>query len=356
PFSAVQLPRHHEKWGDSLTSVIGTSYGDWLQVTHATSPRNYLALYSPKFEVSSGDKYTLTFDSWENGNDSSNTSGLMNYVFIIYPGEPKQSIWLSNDRKVIGTLAGTTIYNNKITFTAEQSSDSAQVLIGTRVITQGQRSTFRFRQPKLEKGNRATPYHNAFSNLTQRADEMMLAVQGIDMPGYLSQSDIVIRPEYAQIASQRLDGSNIGSLLRVSPTGIDMVAESMRLSGDLYVDGDITALAVKAIEGNFARLFADQLTANVIKGSHIDSNTITSRNIVVNDALVKLIVARRVFTDDITAKIGNFIDLNAGNIVTAGLSANVINSDHIQVGTALIDKMFATSARIDQLISKKHFV
>src|SRR5699024_10224975 len=171
------------------------------------------------------------------------------------------------------------------TFVASENSDKARLLIGTRVKTNGTSATFYFKQPKLEVGNRATPYHNSFSNLTQRADEVMLAVRGIGEQGFLNQSDSVMRPDYVQLGSQRLDGSNIGSLLRVSPTGIDMVAEAMRLSGDLYVDGDITALAVSAIEGNFARLFANQLTADVI------------------------------------------------------------TSKHIQVGTALIDKFFATSAR-----------
>src|SRR5699024_8279509 len=139
----------------------------------------------------------------------------------------------------------------------------------------------------------------------------------IDMSGFLSQSDIKIRPEYAQLGSQRLDGDNIGSILRVSPTGIDMVAEAMRLSGDLYVDGDITALAVSAIEGNFARLFANNLTADVIDGTHIKSNTIEIKHLTGYDAILEKLMARKVFSDEVTAKVGNYIDINAGNIVTA---------------------------------------
>src|SRR5699024_2910449 len=319
------------------------------------TPNSLIRTNSSPLSIVAGETYTLSFEAVPDS--VYNVDGSMNYTWLIFPDGVNQRL----DRNFVIENTGESFYGLPVkkftvTFVASESADNAEVMIGTRKINPGSDGRLFFRKPKLEMGEVSTPYHNAFSNITQRADELMLAVQGIDTSGFLSQSDIQIVPDYVQLGSQRVDGSNIGSLLRVSPTGIDMVAEAMRLSGDLYVDGDITALAVKAIEGNFARLFADQLTANVIKGSHIDSNTITSRNIVVNDALVKLIVARRVFTDDITAKIGNFIDLNAGNIVTAGLSANVINSDHIQVGTALIDKMFATSARIDQLISKKHFV
>src|SRR5699024_6157060 len=81
-----------------------------------------------------------------------------------------------------------------------------------------------------------------------------------------------------------------------SPNSIDAITSNLNLTGNLNANGQITSLAVDAIEGNFARLFASQLTANVI------------------------------------------------------------TSDHIQVGTALVDKMFATSARIDELITKTHFV
>src|SRR5699024_998010 len=199
-----------------------------MQVTHTTSPRSYLAVYSPEFSTVEGETYTLSFESWENGNDSSNTTGNMDYTFLTYRDSSNQSLWSSLKRKELGTINGATIYGNEVTFTANTTSDKARMLIGTRVVNTGQRSTFRFRNPKLEVGTVSTPYFNAFSNLSQRADEISLAVQGIDVSGLLSQSDIEIVPDYVQIGSQRLDGSNIGSLLRVSPTGIDMVAEAMR--------------------------------------------------------------------------------------------------------------------------------
>ena len=103
-------------------------------------------------------------------------------------------------------------------------------------------------------------------------------------------------------------------------------------------------------------MFANNLTADVIDGTHIKSNTIEIKHLTGYDAILEVLMARTVFSNEVTAKVGNYIDLNAGNIVTAGLSANVIEADHIQVGTALIDKFFATSARIDQLITKTHFV
>src|SRR5699024_9538651 len=74
PHASVQLDNHRLQWDRGLASTTGQSYQDWMQVTHATSPRSYLAVYSPEFSTVEGETYTLSFESWENGNDSSNTT------------------------------------------------------------------------------------------------------------------------------------------------------------------------------------------------------------------------------------------------------------------------------------------
>src|SRR5699024_11067241 len=148
---------------------------------------------------------------------------------------------------------------------------------------------------KLEVGSSATPMLNAISRIKQLANSVSIQVQELDGE-FLSQSDIQVHPGYVQLGSQRLGDSQLASIFRVSPNSIDAITSNLNLTGNLNANGQITSLAVDAIEGNFARLFASQLTANVI------------------------------------------------------------TSDHIQVGTALVDKMFATSARIDEVITKTHFV
>lgn len=91
------------------------------------------------------------------------------------------------------------------------------------------------------------------------------------------------------------DANGLASTIALSPTAINLISDKIDVTGNANIKGGVTALAVDAVEGNFARLFANQLTADVI------------------------------------------------------------TSDHIQVGIALVDKMFATSARIDRLITKTHF-
>src|SRR5699024_11090088 len=82
-------------------------------------------------------------------------------------------------------------------------------------------------QIKLEKGDTATPMMNALSRVEQLANSVSIAVTELD-GDYLKQSELEITPDYAQIGSMRIDGDTVGSMLRVSPDGIDAVAEAMR--------------------------------------------------------------------------------------------------------------------------------
>lgn len=358
PYSRFVVEENIDMWTGRQAPLLSKHGDEWLQIRNTNSV-GYLGVDSPNIpdKITRGETYTISWEAFFNI-ASNRIDYDFSYMFMKYSNGANQNIGKPRLVRIRPTtVAGVVrnVYIYELTFTANNSDNNSSIIFGTKSET-GADIRFFMRYPKLEVGTVSTPYFNAFSNLSQRADEISLAVQGIGEQGFLSQSDIQIVPDYVQIGSQRLDGSNIGSILRVSPTGIDMVAEAMRLSGDLYVDGDITALAVDAIEGNFARLWADEFSAITIDAEMITSGTMSAERIRVNHAFVNRIMAQSVFSNEVTSKIGNFIDLNAGNIVTAGLSANVITSDHIQVGTALIDKFFATSARIDQLITKTHFV
>ena len=99
-----------------------------------------------------------------------------------------------------------------------------------------------------------------------------------------------------QLGSKQLGDEQFASIFRVSPKSIDAITDNLNLTGNPNVKGQITSLAIDAIEGRFSDLFTSHLTANII------------------------------------------------------------TADHLSVGTAMIDKLFATSGRIDQLITKNHFV
>src|SRR5699024_11091233 len=277
-------------------------------------------------------------------------SSAFDYMYIVYSNNDNRGIGKS---RITGTKNVTvegiirSVNQYELTFTAHHSDNNAAILFGTNAQS-GQDNWFFMRYPKLEVGTTSTPYFNAFSNLSQRADELSFAVQGIDTSGFFSQYAIQFVPDYVQLGSQRLDGSNIGSLLRVSPTGIGMVAEAMRLSGDLYVDGDITALAVDAIEGNFARLFANQLTANVITSDHIQVGTALIDKFFATSARIDQLITKTHFVNEMHALTLNVVDLNASQIRTKLLSANTIEASWIKSGTALLDRVFSSTGMFER--------
>ena len=353
PYSAVHLPGHYKHWTGVNTTIIGTSYQEWLRV-RTTDNVPTLSVISDYFNVVAGQQYTVTWYAWFDTNIA-DLSREFDYSYLRY--STHDNVRITPTRTRDGEIGGWYIYKYKATFTAQYSDDKAKFWFGTTVTASSAKDlSFRFNRPKLEVGDRSTPYHNAFSNLSQRADELSLAVQGIDTTGFLSQSDIQILPDYVQLGSQRVDGKNIGSLLRVSPTGIDMVAEAMRLSGDLYVDGDITALAVDAIEGNFARLFANQLTTNVITSDHIQVGTALVDKMFATSARIDQLITKTHFVNEMHALTLNVVDLNASHIRSRLLTANTIEASWIKSGTALLDRVFSSTAMFERMMAKSAFV
>ena len=339
-------------WG---TSNVGI-YEDYMIVRNTNSSSNIAMRSSQLMDyVIPGETYTI---SWQAGMLHSQNHLLydtFDYLFIW--GTPNGNISLpSPTRRLISSDSIQNLYEYKLTFTMPSIYPTSRILIGTYTKQTGADVTYRFRYPKIELGSVATPYHNAFSGLTQRADEMMLAVQGIGEQGFLNQSDIVLRPDYVQIGSQQIDGDSIASLLRVSPTGIDIVADALRLSGDLYVDGDITALAVSAIEGNFARLFANQLTANVITSDHIQVGTQLVDKMFATAARIDQLITKTHFVNEINALTINAVEANISHVRGVLFQANIIEAEWLKSGTALLDRVFASTGMFERMMAKSGFV
>ena len=415
-YTDVTLIEHRRNWSGVNTNVTGSAYNEFMRVRN-TNSRTTISVDSSDVELVSDVEYTLSWVGYTYGDSVDDT---MNYVYVMYPENPNQSVLPSSGTRTVvptnpGSYGGNTVYKYTRTFTARHTG-KAQVRIGGYTASSGIDASFAFKEPKLELGNRATPYYTAFSGLTQRVDDISLLVQEID-GGVLRQSDITVSPSSVRIGSTEILGDDVlSSVLNVSPNAIDMITQKMRLSGDLYVDGDITALAVAAIEGNFASLFASSISTVDLNASNISTGTMSSARLQVNNALINRLIANTILTDEMTARSidainGNFarlfaseistVDLNASNITTGTLSSerlqvnnalinrlisnsiltsemraqsltavrgdiadlrtriltsDVITSDHLKVENALIDKMFATSALISRLTSKTAFI
>ena len=244
-----------------------------------------------------------------------------------------------------------------LTFTTESTRIliSAVAIDGTVISQNSIEEPYKRIFVKLEIGEKATPMLNAISHIEQFANKISMRVQELD-GDFLSQSDITVRPEYAQIASLRIDGDTIGSFLRVSPTGIDAVAEAMRVSGDLFVKGDITALAIDAIEGNFARLFANQLTANVITSDHIQMSTALVNELFATSARIDELITKRHFVNNVYAMSIEAVEGQFSSLMTKYFSANYIDVNYINGKNAWFESQYTLNANIAKLTSQIAFI
>ena len=208
---------------------------------------------------------------------------------------------------------------------------------------------------KLEKGAAATPMLNAISRIEQLANSVAIQVQGLD-GDYLSQSDLEITPDYWQLGSMRIGAEDVSSVLRGSPDAIDAVVSEFNLTGNLNAKGQITSLAVDAIEGNFARLFSSELTANIITSDHIQVGTALVDKMFATSARIDELITKTHFVNEMHALTLNVVDLNASEIRTRLLTANTIEAEWLKGGTALIDRLFSSTAMFERMMAKSGFV
>src|SRR5699024_12122978 len=164
---------------------------DGFYVFRDTVAESNLALESSNFEeIKEGEQYTLSFQAKTHSNINDN----YNYTFIINPSGSNHHLGMWTNRKHIRD----NIYLYEWTFEGRWTG-KASVLIGSTTTT-GTDANIRFKEPKLERGSKRTPFMNAFSNIEQLANKIALQVQELDGE-YLSQSDLQITPNYWQLGA-----------------------------------------------------------------------------------------------------------------------------------------------------------
>lgn len=398
----TDLPNDRDYWKErgadvtlNQTSTRGLTDYLWLN-RYGGEANRYIAVLSPLLteNVVEGHEYTIQFKTAHRANVNEKFS----YVYLMNEdGDVNQATFDSQQTVVeIGAndYDGKQIQLHTISIKANFSG-RAKILIGTHTVGSGS-ARFYVKEPKIEKG-KATAY--------SRAPE-----------DFLQMSELKITPGYWQLGSTRIDGDSVSSVLRGSPDSIDAIVSEMNLTGNLNVKGQIETIAMSAVRGDFADLFAARvkagdvdidnisgrtawferlytlnaniekltaqfvftdaihaksldaieanigrvrtafLKADVISGSHIKSNTIEIKHLTGYDAILEMLMARQVFSSEVTTLSLNAVEANIGSVRSQILTSNVIKSSHIAGGTALIDKIFSSNAMFERMMAKSGFV
>ena len=391
-------------WGPAKIRDLTQAEGYLLTLTDNpnTSSSGTFGLSTPILnkEVVKGKKYTVSFKV----NPREGLEKPFDYMYLMnVDGVVKDDGSTGNtslpSTKVIneGELRYGTypVVRHELTFTANFSG-RARILIGY-TFTPGEYTYMYIKDIKVEEGTKATAYSQAPSD-------------------FLQMSELKITPDYWQLGSTRIDGESVSSVLRGSPDSIDAIVSEMNLTGNLNVKGQIETIAMSAVRGDFADLFADRvkagdvdidnisgrtawferlytlnaniekltaqfvftdaihaksldaieanigrvrtafLKADVISGSHIKSNTIEIKHLTGYDAILEMLMARQVFSNEVKTLSLNAVEANIGSIRSQILTSNVIKSSHIAGGTALIDKIFSSQAMFERMMAKSAFV
>lgn len=179
---------------------------------------------------------------------------------------------------------------------------------------------------------------NVRSEIQQSANQIRQTVTSL-VDNAVMKSDIQITPTGIQLGvGKYVNGQTISSMLVANPESIKAITKLMEVSGDLLVNGSITA----------DKMAANSITAGLLKAAsveskHIVSEAVEAKHLKVDDALFNKLLADEAFINKLTAKQA-FINY---------LSSVKIEASQIKADYAFINKLTSAQAFIDVLDSRQ---
>ena len=179
---------------------------------------------------------------------------------------------------------------------------------------------------------------NVRSEIQQSANQIRQTVTSL-VDNAVMKNDIQITPTGIQLGSGKyVNGETISSMLVANPDSIKAITKLMEVSGNLLVNGSITADKMAANS-----ITAALLKAASVESKHIVSEAVEAKHLKVDEALFNKLLADEAFINKLTAKQA-FINY---------LSTVKIEASQIKADDAFINKLTSAKAFIDVLDSRQ---
>lgn len=179
---------------------------------------------------------------------------------------------------------------------------------------------------------------NVRSEIQQSANQIRQTVTSL-VDNAVMKSDIQITPTGIQLGvGKYVNGQTISSMLVANPDSIKAITKLMEVSGNLLVNGSITADKIAANS-----ITAALLKAASVESKHIVSEAVEAKHLKVDEALFNKLLADEAFINKLTAKQA-FINY---------LSTVKIEASQIKADNAFINKLTSAKAFIDVLDSRQ---
>ena len=346
PFADTSDKENLKHWYSYSGSIV-SSVDSFGEMNIYDNEGSIIAVASSDFEVVKDEDMhfsviTRTSTSW-------GTNSSFRYIYLVNKNGSNQIIFPTSYETIDSTRTRVNV-QFKPKFTG-----AAYMLIGSYKLEGVTSARFSFKEPKLERGTERTPFLNAFSNIEQLANKIALQVQELDGE-FLTQSDIQVKAGYVQIGSQQIGDEQFASIFRVSPKSIDAITDNLNLTGNLNVKGQITSLAVDAIEGRFSDLFTSHLTANIITADHLSVGTAMIDKLFATSGRIDQLITKDHFVRNMKALSIEAVEGNFSSLVTKYFSANYIDVDWISGKNAWFESMYTSNAMIRRLTAQHAFI
>lgn len=193
-----------------------------------------------------------------------------------------------------------------------------------------------------------------FANYKQSIDGQVATIVS-QFDGVLKKTDINITDGQISFGTGKtINGRTISSLLVQEPEAIALIAQLIKVKGDMVVDGSITSRHLASASVRTGHMEAGSVTTQIIA-----SNAVTADKLLVDSAMINKLVSNQAFIRELTSQKAFItqlasIDISAEHIKGGRLSANagstVFDLDN---GTLNLYSNTGTIRRIDDTNSSQ---
>lgn len=290
------------------------------------STDNVKVAASQRFNIKRNTTYTISFDAI--GSDN-----LKNATFY----------FLARKKGETGTFTKAVTLADKITVTQDsitryyftvntEDYDEAFLRFDNNGPSNGQTASLYFGDIDVYEGSIKRAYQpptdNGSSVIEAKLAEYKQTVDGQfttitnQMGDMLRKTDIQITPGQISFGTGKsINGRTISSLLVQEPESIALIAQLIKVKGDMVVDGSITSRHLASQSVRTGHMESGSVTTQILA-----SNAVTADKLLVDSAMINKLVSNQAFIRELTSQKAFITQLNSIDIATNRFTGDRIQS------------------------------
>lgn len=355
-----------------------------MRLSNSTQSENFL--YSPRFELERNTDYMLNFRGFNNG-------ALVSYDVFILGRKAGETSAFSVSKKVVDgkKLSTSRCEDVSITFNSGEI-DNAFIRFDNNGVRSGTADLY-ITEVDLYKGYKPRQWQPApedqeyivtqaqasfertANGLTQKVTALEASADGLaskiaeykqtadgqfttitsQLGDMLKKTDINITDGRISFGTGKsIDGRTISSLLVQEPEAIALIAQLIKVKGDMVVDGSILGRHIASESVETGHMKAGSVTTPILA-----SNSVTADKVLVDSAMINKLVTNKAFVKELTSQKAFITELNSIKIAAEQIQGGRLSSNNgstvfdLDDGTLNLYSNTGTIRRIDDTSSSQ---